>query len=79
MDNESQTLAAAIAQQNNLLLQIAADLSAIRKIIERSTAPAVEQQQEGLTIPGAEETAQPPEQELRAGGHKVGVALELEQ
>ncbi|MCY0990797.1 hypothetical protein OV203_26870 [Nannocystis sp. ILAH1] len=79
MSDESQSIAAAIEQQNKLLQQIAADLSAIRKIVERSEPSVGDALQGGLTIlePGSSTPIAEPE--VRAGGHKVGAALELEQ
>lgn len=90
MNIEPESLAAAMAQQNKLLLQIADDLSAIRKIVERSAPPVMAQQQDGsgltivdlgqLTAEGAETSPAAPDAALqaRAGGHQVGLCLELE-
>lgn len=79
MSNESQSIAAAIEQQNKLLQQIAADLSAIRKIVERSGPTAGDALQGGLTILDPAGSTPSAEQEVRAGGHNFGLALELEQ
>ncbi|MCY1010257.1 hypothetical protein OV079_32755 [Nannocystis pusilla] len=79
MSNESQFIAAALDQQTKLLQQIAADLAAIRKAVERSESPAAGAQQGGLTVLEPGSSTPSPEPEARAGGQKVGVALELEQ